>query len=51
MTTPLGRRERLRADRLARYESMVEIRAFEDRVQEMFLEGLVHGTTHTCQGH
>ncbi len=50
MTAALERRESLRADRLARYETMVEIRAFEDRVQEMFFEGLVHGTTHTCQG-
>ena len=29
---------------------MVEIRAFEDRVQDLFAEGIVHGTTHTCQG-
>ncbi len=50
MTAALERRESLRTDRLARYETMVEIRAFEDRVQEMFFEGLVHGTTHTCQG-
>ena len=50
MTMALERRERLRTDRLARYESMVEIRTFEDRIQEMFFEGLVHGTTHTCQG-
>lgn len=50
MTAAIERRESLRADRLVRYETMVEIRAFEDRVQEMFFEGLVHGTTHTCQG-
>jgi pyruvate dehydrogenase E1 component alpha subunit len=29
---------------------MVEIRTFEDRVKELFAEGIVHGTTHTCQG-
>ncbi len=49
-TTSLERRARLRSGRPARYEAMCEIRAFEDRVQAMFFEGLVHGTTHTCQG-
>lgn len=49
-TASLDRRIRLRSSRPARYEAMVEIRAFEDRVQAMFFEGLVHGTTHTCQG-
>ncbi|MCY4371021.1 MAG: thiamine pyrophosphate-dependent dehydrogenase E1 component subunit alpha [bacterium] len=48
--TSLDRRARLQAGRPARYEAMCEIRAFEDRVQAMFFEGLVHGTTHTCQG-
>ena len=46
----LDRRLRLKSSRAARYEAMFEIRAFEDRVQAMFFEGLVHGTTHTCQG-
>lgn len=46
----LDRRLRLKSSRPARYEAMSEIRAFEDRVQAMFFEGLVHGTTHTCQG-
>jgi len=32
------------------YRQMVEIRLFEDKVQELFMEGLVHGTTHLCQG-
>jgi len=50
MTDALERREKLQADRLVQYETMVEIRAFEDRVKEIFFEGLVHGTTHTCQG-
>ncbi len=27
-----------------------EIRRFEDRTKELFGEGLIHGTTHTCQG-
>lgn len=29
---------------------MVEIRSFEDRVKDLFAEGIVHGTTHTAQG-
>jgi len=32
------------------YRRMVEIRAFEDRVQRLFAQGLVRGTTHLCQG-
>ncbi len=35
---------------LARYERLCEIRAFEDAVQTLFAEGLIPGTTHTCQG-
>ncbi|MBA2578980.1 MAG: thiamine pyrophosphate-dependent dehydrogenase E1 component subunit alpha [Euzebyaceae bacterium] len=45
----LDRRGGLR-DRVARLERMLEIRALEDRVQALFSEGLVHGTTHTAQG-
>ena len=48
--TPLERREKLKADRLERLQRMIEIRSFEDRVKELFAEGVVHGTTHTCQG-
>ena len=48
--TSLDRRLRLQSGPAGRYESMCEIRAFEDRVQAMFFEGTVHGTTHTCQG-
>jgi len=29
---------------------MLEIRLFEEKVQELFMEGLIHGTTHLCQG-
>jgi pyruvate dehydrogenase E1 component alpha subunit len=29
---------------------MLEIRLFEEKVQELFMEGLVQGTTHLCQG-
>lgn len=32
------------------YERMLSIRAFEDRVHHGFQQGLVHGTTHLCQG-
>ena len=46
----LARREAVRSDRTARYERMVEIRTLEDAVRGLFAEGLVHGTTHTCQG-
>ena len=46
----LARREAVRTDRTARFERMVEIRALEDAVRGLFAEGLVHGTTHTCQG-
>ena len=32
------------------YRTMLEIREFEEEVHRRFLEGLVHGTTHLCQG-
>ncbi len=39
------------ADRRVRwYRQMVEIRLFEDKVQELFMGGLIQGTTHLCQG-
>lgn len=43
------RRARL-SDRTARLERMLEIRILEDRVTDLFFEGIVHGTTHTYQG-
>ncbi len=46
----LERREAIRSSRRARYERMVEIRVLEDAVRALFAEGLVRGTTHTCQG-
>src|SRR5262245_56180903 len=46
----LERRAASRGDPLPRLRRMVEIRAFEDRIQQLFLEGHVDGTTHTCQG-
>jgi acetoin:2,6-dichlorophenolindophenol oxidoreductase subunit alpha len=38
------------ATRLDWLRRMIEIRLFEDRVQELFATGLVQGTTHLCQG-
>lgn len=32
------------------FERMIEIRLFEEKVQELFMDGLVQGTTHLCQG-
>ena len=29
---------------------MLEIRLFEEKVQELFMAGLIQGTTHLCQG-
>ena len=45
----LARRAAL-ADPVQRYARMVEIRWFEDRVNELFGTGAIHGTTHLCQG-
>lgn len=36
--------------RVAWFRQMVEIRHFEDKVQELFMAGLIQGTTHLCQG-
>ncbi len=32
------------------YRRMLEIRLFEEKVQELFMDGLIQGTTHLCQG-
>ena len=32
------------------HRRMLEIRLFEEKVQELFMEGLIQGTTHLCQG-
>ena len=29
---------------------MLEIRLFEEKVQELFMQGQIQGTTHLCQG-
>lgn len=44
------RRLALQADRIQRYERMVEIRLLEDKVLDLFGEGIIPGTTHTAQG-
>ncbi len=44
------RRHELNENRLARLERMMEIRLVEDRIQDLFAQGLVNGTTHTSQG-
>jgi TPP-dependent pyruvate/acetoin dehydrogenase alpha subunit len=49
-TQSLERRAAVTKDPVARLERMVEIRSLEDRMRELFAEGLVHGTTHTCHG-
>jgi len=49
MSQQLERRAIL-VDPIARWDRMLEIRFFEDRIKGLFAEGLVHGTTHTYQG-
>lgn len=46
----LERRAAVTNDPASRLDRMVEIRALEDRIRELFAAGLVHGTTHTCHG-
>lgn len=47
---PVERRTTLRAGPRERFERMLEIRHLEDRILQMFADGLVPGTTHTAQG-
>jgi TPP-dependent pyruvate/acetoin dehydrogenase alpha subunit len=42
--------DRPRPDRVAWFRTMVEIRLFEEKVQELFMSGTIQGTTHLCQG-
>ncbi len=37
-------------DPTAWLRKMLEIRLFEDKVQELFMQGQIQGTTHLCQG-
>ena len=48
-TTPLARRAVL-ADRVEQLKRMVEIRLAEERIQRLFSEGEVRGSTHLCIG-
>lgn len=49
--TPVERRAALqKGDLHAALDRMIEIRVLEEHVQQLFLEGLIPGTTHTCQG-
>ncbi len=36
--------------RVGWYHQMWNIRLFEEKVQELFMAGLIQGTTHLCQG-
>jgi pyruvate dehydrogenase E1 component alpha subunit len=49
-TTTTAATTRTREERLAWHRRMLEIRLFEEKVQELFMEGLVEGTTHLAQG-
>jgi len=49
MATSRERRAQL-SDPIARFERMVEIRDFEHRVNGLFADGAIHGTTHLCNG-
>jgi TPP-dependent pyruvate/acetoin dehydrogenase alpha subunit len=44
------RRLEVRDEPVARLERMIEIRLLEDRIKDLFAQGLVSGTTHTAQG-
>jgi acetoin:2,6-dichlorophenolindophenol oxidoreductase subunit alpha len=48
-TTPLARRAVL-SDRVEQLKRMVEIRLVEERIQKLFSEGEVRGSTHLCSG-
>jgi pyruvate dehydrogenase E1 component alpha subunit len=47
---PLRRRAELQSSRVERYARMVEVRLVEERVLDLFAEGVIPGTTHTSQG-
>lgn len=50
-TIPRSNQPRLNRDfLLSLYERMLLIRQFEDRVKALFLEGIMPGTIHQCQG-
>jgi TPP-dependent pyruvate/acetoin dehydrogenase alpha subunit len=47
--SPAARRAAL-ADRLEQLRRMIEIRAVEERIQKLYSEGEVRGSTHLCNG-
>lgn len=49
MTTPLAASVDTQT-RIRWLRQMVEIRLFEEKVQELFMQGQIEGTTHLCQG-
>ena len=49
-TTPTERRQTLQADRRELLLRGIEIRAVEERIQQLFNDGLVRGSTHLCIG-
>jgi pyruvate dehydrogenase E1 component alpha subunit len=48
--TALERRLALTGDPVEQYARMVEIRDLEERVNDLFAAGTIHGTTHLCIG-
>jgi pyruvate dehydrogenase E1 component alpha subunit len=48
--TALERRLALPGDPVEQYARMVEIRDLEERVNDLFAAGAIHGTTHLCIG-
>src|SRR5687767_14343902 len=42
--------EPITPDHVAWFRKMIEIRLFEEKVQELFMQGAIQGTTHLCQG-
>lgn len=49
-STALERRAQLQTDRLELLARMIEIRLAEERIQQLFNDGLVRGSTHLCVG-
>lgn len=50
MSSPTSIADEVGIDRRLWFRQMLEIRLFEEKVQELFMEGLIQGTTHLCQG-
>ena len=49
LNTPVARREAL-SDRVEQLRRMMEIRSVEERIQKLFADGQVRGSTHLCSG-